>query len=60
MFPREKPELDPMFANHKWKFLEENVRQFEKKKKIPTDDRMKHSNIKDQVSALCAHVAPGK
>lgn len=50
-----------MFANHKWKFLEKNVRQFEKFfLEIPTDDRMKHSNIKDQVSALCAHVAPGK
>lgn len=64
MFPREKPELDPMFANHKWKFLEENVRQLKiknkKKIEIPADDRIEHSSIKEEVSALCAHVAPGK
>lgn len=27
MFPREKPQLDPIFANHRWKFLNEKTIQ---------------------------------
>lgn len=39
-FPREKPQLDPMFANHKWKSLDENElpgRERERKK-LPSKD----------------------
>lgn len=47
MFPQEKPQLDHMFTNHKWKFLDEYM-----KKKIQLKNELPKKNKKKKCKMI--------